>query len=308
MKRADRCVQEGAARPGSQANASEVDETGYTHMARSPLESLGSLGTPGSRWPPWLVDAMQDPAKAAILSGGCAVAVTLAGISIYRRFLRRIPNADSVTAAMIEEKRKIVGVVTRVGDGDGFRLYHTPGPFWRFPLKLRSVPTTTKELKNETLSIRIAGVDAPELAHFGNPAQPYAKESLDWLTNMVDGRRVKCQLLRKDQYGRIVAVPWLCRSILPDKPLPLMMLREGVAVVYTQGGAEFGPWGLDKLQAEEDEARKNRRGLWGGRNVEKPGDFKRRVREGSEEAPTTVKLGKKRSLWEALGRWLGGKT
>jgi hypothetical protein len=56
---------------------------------------------------------MQDPAKAAILSGGCAVAVTLAGIGIYRRFLRRIPNADSVTAAMVEEKRKIVGVVTR---------------------------------------------------------------------------------------------------------------------------------------------------------------------------------------------------
>lgn len=99
---------------------------------------------------------------------------------------------------------------------DGFRLYHTPGPFWRFPLKLRSIPTTPKgtcqagahpltpALKNETLSIRIAGVDAPELAHFGNPAQPHAKESLQWLTSAVEGKRVKCQLLRKDQYGRIV--------------------------------------------------------------------------------------------------------
>jgi endonuclease YncB( thermonuclease family) len=113
----------------------------------------------------------------------------------------------------------------------------------------------TAELKNETLSIRIAGVDAPELAHFGNPAQPHAKESLQWLIDTVEGRRVKCELLRKDQYGRIVAVPWLKRAVLPDKPLPLMMLREGMAVVYTQGGAEFGPWGLDKLQAEEDDAR-----------------------------------------------------
>jgi hypothetical protein len=54
--------------------------------------------------------------------------------------------------------------------------------------------------------------------------------------------------------------------------------------------------------------RKHRRGLWSGRKVEKPGDFKRRVREGGEDAPTTVNLGKKRSWWEELGRWLGGKT
>lgn len=96
----------------AEANATHV---AHAHIARSPLESLSSAlgGTAASPWPPWLVDAMQDPAKAAILSGGCAVAATLAGIGIYRRFLRRIPNADSVTAAMIAEKRKIVGVVTR---------------------------------------------------------------------------------------------------------------------------------------------------------------------------------------------------
>lgn len=56
---------------------------------------------------------MRDPAKAAILSGGCAAAVTIIGLGVYKRWLKRIPNADSVTAAMIEEKRKIVGVVTR---------------------------------------------------------------------------------------------------------------------------------------------------------------------------------------------------
>lgn len=89
------------------------------YVARSPLESLGNLfrgsaaPTTDSPWPPWLVDAMQDPAKAAILSGGCAAAATIVGLGVYRRFLRRIPNADSVTAAMIDEKRKIVGVVTR---------------------------------------------------------------------------------------------------------------------------------------------------------------------------------------------------
>lgn len=82
-------------------------------------------------------------------------------------------------------------------------------------MKFRSVPTSTKgiqwtswltaELKDETLSIRIAGVDAPELAHFGNPAQPHARESLKWLTKTVEGKRVKVEMLRKDQYGRIVS-------------------------------------------------------------------------------------------------------
>jgi hypothetical protein len=34
-----------------------------------------------------------------------------------------------------------------------------------------------------------------------------------------------------------------------------MMLKEGMAVVYTSGGAEYGSWGLERMQAIEDEAR-----------------------------------------------------
>lgn len=32
----------------------------------------------------------------------------------------------------------------RVGDGDGFRIYHTPGPFYSYPFKFRNVPETPK--------------------------------------------------------------------------------------------------------------------------------------------------------------------
>jgi endonuclease YncB( thermonuclease family) len=63
------------------------------------------------------------------------------------------------------------------------------------------------ELKDETLHIRIAGVDAPEAAHFGNPAQPHSQESLDWLRQTILGKSMRCQLLRKDQYNRIVRSP-----------------------------------------------------------------------------------------------------
>ena len=87
------------------------------------------------------------------------------------------------------------------------------------------------ELVNQTLHVRIAGVDAPEVAfslpffgtcslnlkknhfiffylqcgHFGKPGQPYADESLTWLRRKILGKVVYCQLLRRDQYQRVVS-------------------------------------------------------------------------------------------------------
>jgi hypothetical protein len=34
-----------------------------------------------------------------------------------------------------------------------------------------------------------------------------------------------------------------------------MMLKDGMAVVYTSGGGEYGPWGLAKMQAIEADAK-----------------------------------------------------
>lgn len=84
-------------------------------------------------------------------------------------------------------------------------------------------------LKDQTIHVRIAGVDAPEVrhsctahfigrrsiahddddlwsqgAHYGRPGQPHAEESLAWLRNRIHGKTVYCQLIRKDQYGRVV--------------------------------------------------------------------------------------------------------
>lgn len=52
-----------------------------------------------------------------------------------------------------------------------------------------------------------------------------------------------------------MAVPYIRRFILRDKPLPLMMLEKGMAVVYTSGGGEYGEWGLEKMQAIEAQAK-----------------------------------------------------
>lgn len=156
-----------------------------------------------------------SPVAQAGLAAACGSIATLGCLRAYRRYWRRIPNADAVPANVLAKRRWINGIVTRyscpschprvspsaylasclpacnlqnihvlsVGDGDNFRLYHTPGLFWRWPLKLRRVPTIQKgksspmigtrklliiaqlsELRDQTIHIRMAGVDAPEVS------------------------------------------------------------------------------------------------------------------------------------------------
>ncbi|KAF8064227.1 hypothetical protein FPV67DRAFT_209983 [Lyophyllum atratum] len=201
---------------------------------------------------------------------------------LYARYGRRLRNAEWVTPDLFARNRWIKGVVTSVGDADNFRLYHTPALGWRWPLKFRRIPSTSKGLKDETLHIRIAGVDAPEAAHFGRPAQPYAVESLAWLREAILGKVVYCQLLRRDQYSRIVAHVTLAPRILPGtlvtgKLLSHEMLRAGWVTTYEQSGAEHGKWGKDAFLSIEAEAKAGRRGMWEkGISAESPADYKRR--------------------------------
>ena len=89
---------------------------------------------------------------------------------------------------------------------------------------------------------------ASQRSHFGKPAQAHSDEALAWLKEQIDGRRLKCQLIQRDQYGRIVALPllphhrwWPRRAV--TRNLPLEMVRAGWGIVYTSAGAEYGGWG-----------------------------------------------------------------
>jgi endonuclease YncB( thermonuclease family) len=195
-----------------------------------------------------------------------------------------------------------MGAGRSVGDADNFRLYHTPGIFWRWPLKFWRVPSTRKgayvrrslgrlshllrahahnvsaiELQGQTIHVRIGGIDAPEAAHFGRPGQPGAAEALAWLKSKIEGRTLWCELIRRDQYSRIVCHedlrrrmvltsmlqvghPFFPPRFLPGKlftgrPLALDMLRAGHATVYEQAHAEYGKWGKDALLKVEAEAK-----------------------------------------------------
>lgn len=171
-----------------------------------------------------------------------------------------------------------------MGDGDGFKLFHMPGgrlAGWEW-LPWRKVPEGRTGLKDNTVAIRIAGIDAPEGGHFGLPAQPYSKEALDWLTGYILHRRVRVYVYRKDQYDRAIATVYVRRWLL-RRDVGYRMLKLGLATVYeAKTGVEFGP-GLEKrYRRAEWWAKTRRKGLWRGakeKAFETPREYKTRQKK-----------------------------
>lgn len=138
------------------------------------------------------------------------------------------------------------------------------------------------------IHVRLAGIDAPEMAHFGRPAQPFSKDAHTWLTDFVLGRRARAHVLRHDQYKRVVATVYIRRWLFFRRDVGLQMLRNGWATVYeAKTGAEYGGDKLErKYRDAEALAKKKGRGLWKGlkgrkaaASWESPRDYKNRMKE-----------------------------
>ncbi|TWU77177.1 putative endonuclease lcl3 [Metarhizium rileyi] len=202
--------------------------------------------------------------------------VGLGALQLYANYLRRIPGAAFIRPSFFRS-RSLYGRVTGVGDGDGFQLFHTPGGKvvgWGW---LRKIPETRKELKERTISVRIAGVDAPEGAHFGRPAQPFAAEAQKWLSDYILHRNVRAYIYKRDQYSRIVATVYV-RRFLIRRNVGLEMVKRGLATTYeAKSGAEYGGLKTEYEQAEA-KAKRKRKGMWSGKRseFESPRDYKSR--------------------------------
>ncbi|TGO31672.1 hypothetical protein BHYA_0445g00020 [Botrytis hyacinthi] len=203
----------------------------------------------------------------------------LVSTRFYRSYLRRIPEATYIRPGFFR-KRSLFGTVTRVGDADNFHLFHTPGgrlAGWGWMPGRKKLPEG-KDLKNKTIHVRIAGVDAPEGAHFGKPAQPFSAEALIWLREYIQNRRVRAYIYKRDQYDRVVATVWV-RRFLVRKDVGREMLRAGMATVYeAKMGAEFGDFEA-QYRAIEEEAKRKKLGMWSGKkkDYESPRDYKTRT-------------------------------
>lgn len=137
------------------------------------------------------------------------------------------------------------------------------------------LPVPYKNRRNlPTISIRICGVDAPERAHFGNPAQPFSEEALVWLRHTLIGKCVWIKPLAVDQYNRCVAKVeyWTWTGW---KNVSLEMIKQGLAIVYeSKASAEFD--GEEhKYRFHELAAKARKRGIWAQKRFETPGEYKR---------------------------------
>jgi endonuclease YncB( thermonuclease family) len=122
--------------------------------------------------------------------------------------------------------------------------------------------------------IRLNGIDAPEYHQSCRDEQGRAwecgKEAARALRNLVAHRSVECTGLEADRYGRLVS-----RCKVGDLVLNAEMVRLGWAVAYTRHSLLY--------VREEDEARREKRGIWRG-TFDMPEDWRQLHRPGMSGA------------------------
>ena len=113
---------------------------------------------------------------------------------------------------------------------------------------------------------RLFGIDAPELHQTCKEANGKSwacgRAAKARLTTLIKGGNVQCEERAKDRFGRVVAV---CSAEgVPD--LGQALVSQGYAIDL--GGAAGNPY-----QAEEEQAKAAKRGIWRG-SFERPSDWR----------------------------------
>jgi len=107
-------------------------------------------------------------------------------------------------------------------------------------------------------TVRLIGINTPELGRDGAPDQPLAAAARDRLRALVGGKTVRLafEAEQRDHYDR-----WLAHLLLPDgSHVGEQLVREGLASLVA---IPPNVQAVDRLQVAEREARHHRRGLWG---------------------------------------------
>ncbi|MCK6519887.1 thermonuclease family protein [Myxococcota bacterium] len=108
--------------------------------------------------------------------------------------------------------------------------------------------------------VRLNGIDAPELAHNGDPAECYSNESGRYLQDLVQGDLVWLTFgdLCTDSYDRTLA--YAHRDLGEEGFVNRVMVRQGYAWAYPfDTNNDF----KKDFQADEDAARAEGLGMWG---------------------------------------------
>ena len=200
------------------------------------------------REPRWLRRMRRPLPILALLAAGAALGAT-SGMTMgemtrslaqfaHSLTALRLPSADAPSPGPRSQGTSLGGVA-RVLDGDTLDL--------------------------DRQRIRLDGIDAPEIRQECERAGyrwACGADSAAALAGLLRGQQLRCSGDEHDRYGRLLARCWLSGLDVGG-----WLVREGLAVAYTRYS--------DRYTGEEAEARRGRRGLWGGR-FEMPEEWRRR--------------------------------
>ena len=123
----------------------------------------------------------------------------------------------------------------------------------------------------EQRSIRLSAIDAPE------KAQAFGQRSKQALSDLCFQQQATIRTVNTDRYGRTVA-DVACRS----KDAGTEQVRSGMAWVYRQYAQ-----GYSSLLPIEEDAKRERRGLWADANPVPPWDWRRAAKASRVPAAST---------------------
>ena len=167
------------------------------------------------------------------------------------------------------DHKVIFGRVERVVDGDTIRVRHCP-------LTCSERDKNTK-LSDSTLTIRMYGIDSPELHKQKSdpPSQPFAEEAKEFTSSLVLDKIVQIKLLEKDKYSRAVGK---VQTIL-QQDVSLELAERGLATMYKGVGADYDGK-REVFEALQADAKRKKLGVWSlGDQMVSPAEFKRQQKQ-----------------------------
>lgn len=157
--------------------------------------------------------------------------------------MKRLSIAFAVIALLLlgqSSPKRLTGKITHVSDGD----------------------TATILANNKEVIIRLDGIDAPE----GN--QTKGEESTKKLRELIMDKEVAVLYSEQDKYGRTIG-----RIYVGEVWVNLEMIKSGYAWHYKQYSKD------ETLAKAEEEARKEKIGIWADTNPMAPWEYRRLTRQ-----------------------------
>ncbi|GAW92058.1 thermonuclease family protein [Calderihabitans maritimus] len=158
----------------------------------------------------------------------------------------------------------VLGFLVVAGRGENRFLELIPAPFHppgQLVAKVERVvdgDTIIVRLnKGRKERVRLIGIDTPETKHPSKGVEPYGREATAFTRRLVEGRWVKLELdvQERDRYGRLLSYVYIGDTFVNAE-----LVRRGYARVMTvPPNVKYA----DLFLSLEQEARRQKRGLWG---------------------------------------------